>query len=60
MIGMGIALITFIIASSIFFQMVIDNVSIKKPYMIQLTEYHHELVHSDNDTHIEIMLANTD
>jgi hypothetical protein len=55
--GVGITLIGFLVFSCIFFQIVIDNVSTKKPYMLQLKDYHHELVHSSNDTHIELLLG---
>ena len=58
--GMGITLACFMFFSCIFLQIVIDNVSIKKPQMDLLTNYHHILVHSSNDTSIEIMLANCD
>ena len=59
-LGVGVTLISFLLFTCIFFQIVIDNVTTKKPYMLQLKEYHHELVHSANDTHIEIMLAASD
>jgi hypothetical protein len=36
-----------------------DSVSTKKPYMVQLTDYHDKLVHSSNDTAIEVMLASS-
>ena len=58
--GVGITLLAFLMFTCIFFQIVIDNVSTKKPYMLQLKEYHHGLVHSDNDTDIEIMLVSSD
>ena len=58
--GVGVTLISFMLFTCIFFQIVIDNVSTKKPYMLKLKKYHHELVHSANDTNIEIMLAASD
>lgn len=55
--GVGITLLVFLVFSCIFFQIVIDNVTHKKPYMVQLSEYHDILVSSNNDTDIEIQLA---
>jgi hypothetical protein len=58
--GVGVTLMSFLCFTCIFFQIVIDNVSTKKPYMMQLRDYHHELVHSANDTNIEVMLGASD
>lgn len=56
----AIVSVLYVVFSTVYFEIVIQTVQSKAPYLRELNHIHHEIVKTNNITHVEVLLAKSD